>query len=540
MNSLNRENDINTLSSTSFDLIIIGGGITGAGIALDAVVRGLKVALIEKADFASGTSGRSTKLIHGGLRYLKQMDFALVRESGTERAIVHRLAPHLVLPEKMLLPLVEGGSYGKFLTSLGLKLYDILAKVEGEDRRQMLDVEETLAKEPLLSKAKLKGSGYYAEYRTDDVRLTVEILKKAASLGVPCLNYVSCVGFEKEDSIIKSVICKDVLTGNEFEIKSKLVVSATGPWVDQVRLVDDPGRDKRLHLTKGVHIVVPHHKLPVSQTIYFDVPDGRMIFAIPRQNITYVGTTDTTYNDDLDHIRVSRQDAEYLLEAVNGCFEGVDLSLTDVVSSWAGLRPLIHEEGKSPSELSRKDEIFLAESGLISIAGGKLTGYRKMAKRIVDLVFDKLDKKDPGCTTDKIPLTSDPIESKDELPGLKHELHTLLSEKGVSDRSKSDYLLFSYGKEAFSIVQNMELNDNPELALMKSELLYAIQNEMVITAADFIERRTGNLYFEIDEARAKLPFVLGEMQKELSWDEKRLEKEKSEMHKLFKEAITFV
>ncbi|MGB3774593.1 MAG: glycerol kinase GlpK, partial [Leeuwenhoekiella sp.] len=377
---MDRPRQIARAKTTKFDLVIIGGGVTGAGIALDAVSRGMSVCLVEKNDFASGTSNKSTKLVHGGLRYLKQMEIGLVKESGTERAIVHKLAPHLVVPEKMLLPLIEGGQYGKILTSIGLKVYDLLANVEEKDKRKMLDKEQTLTLEPLLDAENLLGGGYYAEYRTDDARLTIELLKKAAGFGALCLNYCEMDDFVYDyKGKITALKCKDHNSNVTFEIEARSFVSAAGPWVDKVRKKDNSMNNKHLHLTKGVHIVFPKEKLPVGQSLYFDVPDGRMIFAIPRGRVTYVGTTDTNYSGDLDHVVATEADANYLLDAINNTFPDINLSIADIDSNWAGLRPLIHEEEKDPSELSRKDETFVSKSGLISIAGGKLTGYRKMA-----------------------------------------------------------------------------------------------------------------------------------------------------------------
>ena len=232
-----RDKFTKNLQQTEFDILIIGGGITGAGIALDAALRGMKVALVEKNDFASGTSSKSTKLIHGGLRYLKQFDFWLVKEVGTERAIVHELAPHLVVPEKMILPLIEGGSYGTWLTSIGLKVYDILASVEGDDKRKMLNKKEALKKEPLLPEGILKGAGFYAEYRTDDARLTIEIIKTAIKNGAQALNYVKATEFVYKKKRVVGAEVIDTLTDETYPIKAKYVINAAGPWVDELRKV---------------------------------------------------------------------------------------------------------------------------------------------------------------------------------------------------------------------------------------------------------------------------------------------------------------
>src|SRR5690606_409687 len=351
-----RAENVNTIKANNYDLIVIGGGITGAGILLDAASRGLKALLVEKGDFASGTSSKSTKLVHGGLRYLKQFDFWLVKEVGTERAIVHKLAPHLVQPEKMLLPLVEKGSYGKWLTSIGLKIYDILADVEGEDQRQMLDKKQALAKEPLLPKKILKGAGYYAEYRTDDARLTLEVIKTALRYDATAINYSQVQEFMYKDELVSGAKVYDHILEQQYELEATHIINATGPWVDDIRHLNKSVHGDTLQLTKGVHLVFPYEKLPITQSIYFDVPDGRMIFAIPRGKITYVGTTDTIYQLDKEEVRTEVVDAIYLIEAVNHMFPKINLTLEDVISSWAGLRPLIQQEGKSPSELSRKDE----------------------------------------------------------------------------------------------------------------------------------------------------------------------------------------
>lgn len=505
--NLDRKKTIETLSKTEYDLVVIGGGITGGGIALDAASRGLKVALVEKGDFASGTSSKSTKLIHGGLRYLKQFDFWLVKEVGSERAIVHKLAPHLVLPEKMLLPLIEHGSYGKWLTSIGLKVYDILAQVEGEDKRKMLDKKEALKLEPLLPKKILKGAGYYAEYRTDDARLTIENIKTSLQFGAQALNYASVEDFIYEDEKVSGVTVKDVLSNVTFGIAAKNVINAAGPWVDDLRSVNHSKKGKQLHLTKGVHLVFPKKKLPINQSVYFDVPDGRMMFAIPRGNVTYIGTTDTNFNKDKNDVRTDLADAIYLISAVNNMFPKINLEMEDIISSWAGLRPLIHEEGKSASELSRKDEIFTSDTGLISIAGGKLTGYRKMAERVVDRIAKKMEEEDnkefKECYTEDIPLCGN--------DGFKKFKHVTNYIEEVYDRMKMDgftkhdawALVTRYGKQTDTILKTYKsIKDTDQYVRMaKAELRFCIDYEMVQNPMDFFIRRTGRLYFDIDSVR---------------------------------------
>lgn len=539
---MNRETNLITLQSTTFDLVVIGGGITGAGIALDAAARGLKTALVEKEDFAAGTSSRSTKLIHGGLRYLKQLEFALVKEVGSERAIVHKLAPHLVVPEKMLLPLYEKRGLGYWLTSVGLKIYDWLAGVKPEDQRKMLTRLQTLNHEPLLKKDDVKGGAIYAEYRTDDARLTIEIIKLAAQKGACIANYAQVTEFEYRANEISGVTIKDRVSGNVFFIQAKAVVNATGPWVDELRLLNQSRQGKQLHLTKGVHIVIPFHRLPVRQAIYFDVPDGRMIFAIPRGRVTYIGTTDTEYKGDINHVLANRADVEYILNAVNETFPSVLLTAADVESSWAGLRPLIHEEGKSASELSRKDEIFESPTGLISIAGGKLTGYRKMAERVVDKVieqkFELLEWK--PCTTDQMILPGGDFADYAGVRKLEAELAAKLGVLNLRGNEATN-LVHLYGKQSLKIVEYLEQHQTgePEQDLVLAMAWFAIQFEMAITPLDFINRRSGILYFNHPKIIRNLQPVVTYFAREFKWSDSIRVEQLREAQQAIEEVIRF-
>lgn len=496
--ALERPNILTALSEKEYDLLVIGGGITGAGIALDASLRGLKVALVEKQDFAAGTSSRSTKLIHGGLRYLKQLDFGLVKEVGRERAILHRNAPHLVHPEKMLLPIVKGGSLGMKTTAWALWLYDRLAKVDEHEKRQMLDVNQTASSIKCLSTEKLKGGALYWEYRTDDARLTIEVLKTAAQKGATLINYCALTSFHyNPEGFVDGGVLTDEKTGNTIDVRSKIVVNAAGPWVDETRLMDGRLKDKSLFLTKGIHLVVEHQRLPVEHPVYFDVGDGRMIFAIPREGTTYIGTTDTEYHLRPERPKVSKKEAKYLLDAVNQMFDIPRLTIEDIRSSWAGIRPLISKQGKSPSELSRKDEIFVSDNQLISIAGGKLTGYRKMAERVTDLVCKKLGV-EQSCTTEHQTLSG--------------------GEKTGSDAEWPIQLYQKYGSNTPKVIELVETvsGEPSELDLLKAELSYCVKNEMVSELSDFLIRRTGRLYFNretsiqyLDELNQYLSQLLG-------------------------------
>jgi glycerol-3-phosphate dehydrogenase len=511
---LSRDNITSSLSSDHYDLLVIGGGITGCGIALDAALRGMKVALVEKSDFASGTSSRSTKLIHGGLRYLKQLEFKLVHDVGTERAIVYKNARHIVIPEKMLLPIVKNGSLGKGPTSLALWVYDYLAGVKKEEKRRMLNREQTLVEEPMLNKDKVTAGGVYYEYRTDDSRLVIELAKSAVSHGALCLNYTEVRELVYDDS---KQVCganiTDAMSGKNFDIKATKVVNAAGPFVDLIRKTDQSLFGKRLQLTKGVHIVFSFERLPLQRAVYFDVADGRLIFAIPRDGITYVGTTDTVYNQDIDAPRTNMKDVEYLLKAVNDMFPSVQLKVSDVISSWAGLRPLIYEDGKSPSELSRKDEVIVSASGLISIAGGKLTGYRLMAKKITDLVAKDLlaEAKDfPPSTTATYQLSGGEFNSDEDLQNFLTSIVT-----DIANAYLPNYFLhrwvFRYGTNTRHVLELAETlksryTDNEQVALA-AEMQYTFENEMAANEIDFAIRRTGMIYFDKIRLDKHLHFI---------------------------------
>ncbi len=509
--NLNRKEFTNLLAKRQFDLLVIGGGITGCGIALDAALRGMSVALVEKNDFASGTSSRSTKLIHGGLRYLKQFEIKLVHDVGSERAVVHRNARHIVIPEKMLLPIVEEGSLGSFSTSVGLLVYDILAGVKKEERRKMLDKHETLKAEPLLRSDGLHGGGLYFEYRTDDSRLVIELAKSAFANGALLLNYAESKNFNYSgDGQITGATVQDKLSGETFEIKANAVVNACGPWVDLLRKEDNSLKGKRLQLTKGVHLVFPYEKLPLQQAAYFDVGDGRMIFAIPRNNITYVGTTDTVYNQDLNHPQCSKEDADYLLGAINKMFPTVKLGISDIVSTWAGLRPLIYEEGKSASELSRKDEILDSESGLLSIAGGKLTGYRLMAEKIVDLVAKRSGKRYGSCKTKDYRLSGG--EFTDET-AFKKGIEKLLeqgNEANIPPDKVSEWF-YRFGTNTAKVIEQVKALRpkiaDPEKIFEAAELMYSIENEMIYHLNDFLIRRTGKIFFDRKNAEKQINYL---------------------------------
>lgn len=540
LSSNNREPLLAKIQEQEFDLIIIGGGITGAGILLDATTRGLKTLLLEKGDFASGTSSRSTKLIHGGLRYLKQFHLKLVWEVGRERAILYKNAPHLVIPERMLLPLVINGSFTKILSRIGLAIYDVLASVKPGEKKKMLSKADTLKTEPTLNQDILLGGCLYSEYRTDDARLTLEVIKTACAKGGHAVNYFNVEDFVYEDKKIVGIKGKDLILSSDHEIKSKMTVNATGPWVDQLREKEEPVSGKRLHHTKGVHIVVPHEKLPINQAVYFDDFEGRMVFAIPRGKITYIGTTDTNYSGELSNPRVSEEEVSYLLAATKKIFPNKQLVLSDIISSYAGIRPLIHEEGKLPSEISREDEVFISKAGLVSIAGGKLTGFRIMASKVMDLVIKKLHNQygiqHRKCQTRHTIINGGKIE--DIL--VFHSKLTTLVEKSGLEASNTNYLLQNYGNQAEAILNSLDREiPDKDKALAIAELQFALSHESVFTLLDFFSRRTGRLFFNPKSIPPLLEAVADEMSEALSWDKNKKEEEIKKVEQAMADSINF-
>ena len=396
-----------------------------------------------------------------------------------------------------------------------------------------------------MPKKILNGAGYYAEYRTDDARLTIENIKTSLMFGAQAMNYATVTDFLYKNEKVAGVKVRDEVSGTDYEIKSKYVISAAGPWVDDLRVLNNSKKGKQLHLTKGVHLVFPYEKLPVKQSVYFDIPDGRMMFAIPRGKITYVGTTDTNYNDNKDKVRTDIADAIYLISAVNNMFPDINLELDDIVSSWAGLRPLIHEEGKSASELSRKDEIFVSDTGLISIAGGKLTGYRKMADRVVDRVVEKLKSEDDTeinkCYTDKISLCGN--DNFKKYKHVKKYIDSVYERIKPNGFTKHDawFLVTNYGEQTESILERYEKRtekDNPT-KLILAELEFGIHNEMVLNPMDFFIRRTGRLYFDIESITQYMDPVLKEFKKIFGSDDAQLKAWKDTLKNEIKEHSDF-
>ncbi len=524
-----RAKNLEALACGHFDVLVVGGGITGAGVARDAALRGLSVALLERSDFAAGTSSRSSKLIHGGLRYLQQGDVGLVREAATERHVLRRLAPHLARPTQMLMPLATRSGYAKI--KVGLWTYDRLAGVSEDEQYRMLSRDETLALEPTLRPEGVYGAGLYYEYVTDDARLVMENVKSAAGLGAVIANHCEVTGFSCEGGRVTRVTWRDRVSGAEAEARAHVIINAAGPWVDEVRLLCETGEPPRLRLTKGIHLGLRPERLGVSRIVVMNARDKRGVFAIPKSEITYIGTTDTDYDGPFDDPAITLDDVLYLLEAAERTFRIDPLTPDDVVSAWAGLRPLLQQEGKKPSELSRKDEIMISSTGLLSIAGGKLTTFRRMAQRIIDLACEQL--REAGHTlpprvgeSEQMPLSGG--ETGDDVTAYGEQLQRRWPEvpHDVVER-----LVEVYGSNAERMVEAIAADPvlgtraAPGRAVTQAEVAYALRDEMVLTLEDFLERRARLFLWSPENGLDAAEMVAQWMGTALGWSPRRRDDE---------------
>lgn len=466
-----------------FDVAVIGGGITGAGVALEAVARGLSVVLVERADFASGTSSRSTKLIHGGLRYLRRLEFGLVRESLVERAILMRNAPRLAVPLRFLVPVFRSGTpsplgANRLMLSLGLTLYDALAGRARIGRHTWLRPEEAAGLAPSLDLGNVAGCFSYFDCVTDDARLVVEVVKAAAARGAVVANYAPVRGLLKDGRGVAGIAVEDALGGGTVEIRARAVVNAAGVWADRVAALDDPREAPPLRPSKGIHVVVPAERLDVRAAVLVpSVEAGRFHFVLPWRGRTLVGTTDSDYAGDLDAPRAEAGEIAVLLDSVARAFPETGLSARDVISSFAGLRPLVGREGGPTAELSRKEEVLVGASGLVSVVGGKLTTYRRMAELVVDRVADRLGegrRRSRASATASIPLA-------------------------VANDAALDRILRERPELAAPLVEG--------LANVEAEVVYAARCEMAATVDDVLERRTRLALLDAGHGRAAAPRI---------------------------------
>jgi glycerol-3-phosphate dehydrogenase len=517
-----------------FDVLIIGGGVTGAGLALDAALRGLRVALVEKRDFASGTSSRSTKLIHGGLRYLEQFDFALVREGLRERAILAKIAPLLAEPHPFVIPIYKNSrrNYDRPLKMrLGLWLYDLLAGRYNFARHRRLSRDEALALAPQLDPQGLKGAFVYYDAVTNDSRLVIEIVKAARGRGAEIANYARCVGLIKDGGgMAVGARLRDETTGGEVECRAKIVINATGVWLeDTIKMGEMNGPSsgsmgKRVRPAKGVHVTVSADRLKVGAAWLIPSLTGRRFyFVVPWQGRVNIGTTDTDYQGDKDHPRAETEEINEILGAINAYFPAARLDPSDVISSWAGLRPLITDPGaRDTTAVSRKEEIIETGDGLISIGGGKLTTYRSMAEQGVDLAAKRLRERFDVHANDRS-TAGEPVGG-----ALSLEESTRLAEQ-ISQTEKlpvetARHLIRDYGAGYQLLIEIMREDERLRGKLVDglphvlAEVVYACRREMALTLADVMTRRTRLAMLAGPESLKAAALAAELMAAELGWD----------------------
>ncbi len=395
--------NLKALASGEFDVLVIGGGIFGAGIARDATLRGLRVALIDKADFASGASSRSTKLIHGGFRYLEQAAVGLVAESCRERRILQEIAPHLVKPQSFLFTVYAGDSRPLWKINLGMTLYDLLAAYRNPGRHRRYGPRRALAHEPALNRQGLQGAVLFHDCQEDDARFCLDNLFHAAQHGAVCANYCALTGFVKEVDRLAGARVTDELTGESFPIRARVFINAAGPWAEQVaNLAPLNGRNLRLSPTKGVHLVLP--RLTERHGVFFQARrDGRLIFVVPWLDCSLLGSTDTDFTGDPATAATEPADIEYLLTELRTVMPDARIQASDIITTFAGVRPLLHSSAR-PSARSREERIVWHGKNFMSVAGGKYTTYRAVAEQVVDQLGKHLERRLPVCATATTPL----------------------------------------------------------------------------------------------------------------------------------------
>ncbi|MFP5265464.1 MAG: glycerol-3-phosphate dehydrogenase [Blastocatellia bacterium] len=533
-----RAANLDRMGREAFDIAVIGGGITGAGIALDAASRGMSAALIDKGDFAGGTSSRSSKLIHGGLRYLQQFEFSLVREALRERAALRQSAPHLSRPLAFLAPVYSAGERSplggsKLKLGAGLWLYDLLAGGKNIARHRWLTRREATRLAPALESKNLRGGFVYYDCLTDDARLVIEVIKAASRRGAVVANYARASGFIRAGGRAAGVLVEDRLSSREVELRAKVIVNATGVWSDEVSRLADATAPDRLRPSKGIHVVMPSEKFNSGAAVLIpSLGERRFLFVIPWQGRTVIGTTDTDYTGDLDDPRAEEEEIRRVVESAARYFPGAGVSTEDVISAYAGLRPLVGGADKSTKELSRREEIIESEPGLISIIGGKLTTYRRMAERAVDLVERRLGRGKSKGRTDATGMT---LAGGLLLPqGAGEEAERAAAEFGVTTAT-ARHLIDTYGGNYKMLLEMTRESEDLKHALIRglphieAEVVYAARYEMAVTLDDFLARRTRLALLARDGGHSCATRVASLMAGELGWSKAEAQKAMAEL-----------
>jgi glycerol-3-phosphate dehydrogenase len=517
------------LGRAEWDLLVVGGGITGAAAARDAAGRGLDVALVEAGDFASGTSSRSSRLVHGGLRYLETYDFALVFEASAERRRLLELAPHLVHPLPFVFPVYRGGPTPWMMLQAGMWLYDALSLFRNIHRHRVLSAADVAREEPGLRRDGLAGAALYYDAAVDDARLTLANARGAHESGAAVVPHAGVVGFLDDGKGVRGARVRDRLTGEETEVRARVVLNATGPWSDAVRRLADPAARPRLRPTKGVHVLFERERIGNRHAVTFQSPvDGRVMFVLPWGDFTYVGTTDTDFAGSPAEVRADANDVEYLVKSANSVFPAAKLTAADVVSTWAGVRPLLapRRTGANESATSREHEIWWDRSGLLCIGGGKLTTYRVMAEQVVDRAARRLRetfKVESGISpTGHLPLPGAPRE-----PWTEFAARILADAEALEiDADAAKHLARAYGEDAETLLDAVRgdraLGERivPRFPYLWAEIPHAVRHEMALSLDDLLIRRLHLFYEARDGGLSMAQAVAERMAREpgIGWD----------------------
>lgn len=534
---MTRADRLTRLREGQFDVLVIGGGITGAGIARDAAMRGLHTALVERDDFASGTSSRSSRLVHGGVRYLEHGHLHLVFESSRERRTLLRIAPHLVRPLRFTWPVYHGARIPLWKLGAGLFMYDALAVFRNVENHRLLAPKELTGEEPSLKREELVGGAIYYDAATDDTRLTLANIIAAEDAGAVALNHATAVHLLREGDRTVGAIVRDETSGTELSVRARVVVNATGPWTDAVRAMDGNDIGKAVRATKGVHIAVPRERLATHGALTLLSPaDGRVMFALPSTATTILGTTDTPTSESPETVRASRADIEYLLATANWFFPAARLTPADVVAAWAGIRPLVASGFTgSPASASREHRIDRSPSGMISISGGKLTTYRSMAAEVVNHVQRSLGTPRTRSRTNAVPLPGGDIRSFDEaLRAAELEVGDAVIARRLVQAHGSKWRGVAALTASEPALARRVVRDLPYLL---AEVVYAVETEMAVTLADILVRRL-HIAFEVaDHGRSAARVATAVLAGRLGWDNGRARTEimkyEAEVERLF-------
>ncbi len=521
-----RRADLERAEREGVDLLVVGGGITGAGVVRDAASRGLRTLLVERGDFAAGTSSRSSKMIHGGLRYLAEGQLAMTREACRERDLLMQLDPHLVRPIPFLFPAYEGGRYSRLEVRAALSLYAAMANFRRSARFRMLDPDEVAGFSRDLRQEGLRGAGLYCDGQVDDARLVLESLRSARRLGAAVANYAEVTEFLHEGGeAVSGARIRDLLGGRSYAVRSTVVVNAAGAAVDRVRGLDRPVARPELRPAKGVHLVVPRSRVHASGAITFEAGDRRQLFWAPWDDVAFIGTTDT-FSDEIDEPVVTIEEVHYLLEAANQAFPRAGLTTNDIRSVWAGVRPLVAspDETTPSSSVARDHRIYEDGSGLISVAGGKLTTYRATGEAVVRRALRRLPaerRRAAGPSrTAMLPLREDGFDFEELVQSLRAH-HGLPA-------SAADHLVRTHGADAEAILAEAPAAERTPIGSSRytyAEIRWVMQREAAVTLCDLLERRMRLALFAVGQGLPELDAIARVAGDAAGWDEERVHAE---------------